>query len=190
MKPTIDWTISILAIASLIISLMTLYLSHLRGARTILAKPGKIYSCQNFYVDFAGSPSVEYTVETKLLFQNIGNQPSILFEFNPISHGNEAICHRLKPHPDSSLPVALLPGEDWSTTLSVDIKTTSGSLDEHFSGKECVQLQSTYKTNASFGRIRTKREKINIDLKPLRDDIKKNKYDQPANHPPSPFLIW
>ncbi len=76
----------VIALASFIVSVMTLYVAHLKGANINLAVPGKVYPCHGIQTQtlrhLPKDDSVgHYVLKSNLLIANTGNRSGVLYSF-------------------------------------------------------------------------------------------------------------
>ncbi len=161
-----DWTVSIASFVSLAISLITLYLAHLRGPDIKLTIQGKIFPCKGF--SYNGLDD-SFTIDTRFLVANTGNRSGILFDFRLDPANDSVRSYRLDPRPENELPLPLLAGEGWATSAHIGVKPRIGSWDNFLPRIDTLQMRAMLVTSASFGRVIHRYVKLNIDLKPMKD---------------------
>jgi len=171
--PTIDWTISVLALLSLVISITTLYLAHLRGPNISLATPGKeVYPCHGLTTTTLQPINKEeqhghFVLESRLLVANTGLRPGILFGFRLDPADNAVVTYELDPRPETMLPMILPPGEGWQTLASIQITSKSEPWKNYLESKKTVSMQAVYWVSTTFRHKKKETTKLNIDLAPL-----------------------
>ncbi len=148
----------LLALLSIIISIVTLYVAHIRGPQTKLIMSGKYI---NTLILRRNSDSI--SIETRLVIANVGIRSGILYDFSllPEHENNPRIT--INPPTDSELPRPIQPGESYNPKITIEFP------------KE--QLRKLMKTNAmtyisvnyiTSGSIRNKighNERVFIELK-------------------------
>ena len=165
MPIVIDWTIPVVAFVSLTISLMTLYLAHLRGPSVSLATSGKVYPCHGFSYDPARN---SFTVSSRLLVANTGNRSGVLFSFRLDPANEHVLSYHLDPQPEKALPLPLPPGDGWTTCVRIEFRPKAGPWEGFLARIDTLQMQAVFSASASFGRVQHKRIKLKIDLKPVQ----------------------
>lgn len=184
----------VLTIPALIISVVTLYVAHLRGPKIKLAKAERPHKCsgvvhapnpqeydpdrlQDVYGDPIQDPEAA-RLDTNIIVANQGNRSGILFDF--IVHpGNETARDviryiKLTPAPDEELPISLRPGEGWKTTLSMYVKSKSTTLEDFVGEKQILLVQAEYWASSGlFGR-QHKQEDFRVELESLRQALIQN----------------
>lgn len=175
--PTIDWTISVLALLSLVISVTTLYLAHLRGPNISLAAPGKIYPCHGLTTTALQPISKEdqhghFVLVSRLLIANTGLRPGILFGFRLDPADNAIVTYELDPRPEVMLPMILPPGEGWQTLGSIQITSKSQPWKNYLESKKTITMQAVYCVSTTFWHKKEKTVELNIDLAPLYESVR------------------
>ena len=170
-----DFTV-VLALASLVVSFLTLYLAHLRGPDINLAVPGKLYYCHglksgSIKPDISGNHWSHFVLESNLLIANTGLRPGVVFSFRVDPADSVIVDYGLDPEPETIYPVALLPGESLAMKLSVQIRPKPETWPVYLARERSVQLRAVYLVSTSFGRTKEKIVKLPIDLAPLKATI-------------------
>ena len=159
---------SALALISLVVSIVTLYVAHLRGAAIALARQSPSYHIHGVIRDVG--PGIAKVV-TKLLLANTGNRAGILFSVEANASDPIIVNVRLDPDPATALPKVLASGEAFSATLDIHIRVNQDSLDHIAALHDRAPLQVTYKATSGL-RQRTRTETIELNLDPLRASLK------------------
>jgi hypothetical protein len=176
MPIVMDWTVPFVAGLSLFVSLLTLYLAHLRGPNINLAVPGKVYPCHKVY---PGTLLITsrldeincFVVVSNLLVANTGLRPGVLFSFQVDQEDSAVVHHEFEPSPDRLLPLTLSPGEGFRTRLSLQTTSESEQWRDFLKRKRAISVRITYRVSTSLGRNKSKTEELRIDLAPLREHV-------------------
>jgi len=172
MPNSIDWTAAI-ALVSLVVSVVTLYVAHLRGPNINLAMPGKkTYPCQglrhgSLHTAADESQARGDILDANLLVANAGNRAGILFSFRLDPRDSRVTDYICAPLPEWELPRVLPPGEGWRTRVSVQIPDNADLYRDDLRSPKALQMDVVYRVSASLGRTREKTTKVYIDLAPL-----------------------
>jgi hypothetical protein len=177
-----DWSLRI-AFGSLLLSVITLYLAHLRGPNINIAVPDHIYPIHGLITQTMRNPpkadiAGHYVIVSNLLIANTGISSGILYSFRIDPDDKAVFYYELDPNPDRELPITIPPGEGWQTRLSVQISSGQKSWLEFVEGKKTINMKVEYLVSASFGRKRQKKAELKINLVPLAASIQAAKSNQ------------
>lgn len=154
----------VLSIISVVASVITIYLAHLRGPNVRIAVPGDYFPLRGLAFD----PNTRRAMaDVSVLVANEGIRPGILFSLH-LDPVDEEI-RSFKPQEGSleNLPTILLAGDGLKTGFSAGIAPTDGSWEEFLGSKKTVRVKATYRCTASFGRVVNRNTLIQIDLRPV-----------------------
>jgi hypothetical protein len=161
-----DWAPIIISTAAIIISLVTLYVTHLRGPNIQLADPGDLYSPAKSYL--GNEQNIAFLV-INLLFVNSGNRSGILYKYD-IPKGDLLvdISHE-DPTPKKLLPLVITAGEGITITPYLRLaKPGDKEWENVLVNREHVKIEFVYKTSTGFPWNKTKKKKMEIDIHDLK----------------------
>jgi hypothetical protein len=181
---------TILACLALIISVITLYVTHLQGPDIQLAENVETYPIYDLIHGFpdqvlTSNMTIEnrnggyitcYEFWTKILILNDGIRSGVLFDLRFSNPSDQAVKLYLEPDPKTSLPTAVGPGEEWSTKLYVRIFAPLGSIQE-IQEEAISNIEISYRKSMSLQKPKTKSATIKFDLSMLQDYIDKHQTD-------------
>jgi hypothetical protein len=167
---SIDLTVSILALISLVLSVLTFYVAHVRGPVVELAEHISPYPYHHMIWD--GS-SDRYTLVSKVVFASTGNRPGILYSVGVDSKDQYIVAVRSDPNPAESLPIALPPGEDWRATVDTYVAAPSGDWNRFLGDSQTVSIMVKYRVSAAFGRKIDKARILRFDTTEIKKHIRK-----------------
>ena len=162
-----EWSVFISA-AALCISLLALYLTHLRGSNMTLAEPGKLFQISGLeYMRYING----FKIVINLLIVNIGNRPGILFDFHLDPADASIVEFTYSPNPWEVMPILLSPGGHWKVKISIVVKNDDKPWKSFAESKTTLDMIAFYKANSSFGWVKQRRKKVKIDLRSLKASI-------------------
>lgn len=160
------WIPIVISAVAVVISLVTLYIAHLRGPNIQLADPGDLYSPARSY--FGSEVNIAYLV-INLLFVNSGNRSGILYEYG-IPKGDLLvnISHE-DPTPKERLPLVITAGEGIPITPYIRLaKPGDKKWDSVLRDREHITIEVVYKTSTGFPWNKTKNRELKIDIHELK----------------------
>lgn len=161
----IDWGI-VISVIAIIISLVTLYVAHLRGPNIRLADSGDKFIPAEQYIESQGRSAI---IDLNLLFMNMGIRSGILFDFD-ISKSDYLSYHKSEySEPDVVLPAVIGPGEGLRVLPRVTLQLPSDTSWEDFlRTKKYINVEVIYKPSTSYPWRRSKKHKIEVDIYRIR----------------------
>jgi len=177
MQPTqvnLDWNVSVLAIISLVVSIITLYLAHLRGPNIFI--PSKSKSLSPFSIklnNFDLNHFVEVNASCRILFINNGIRPGILYsvEMKPMHLFN---CYNIQPDILTALPVCIQPGESFEFIFKFNLTIDINNIAIVHSNIIRDKTELTYYVNSILPWMIKRKMELTIDV---TDVISKDKDD-------------
>lgn len=162
----LDWAPIILSAIAIIISLVTLYIAHLRGPSIKLAESGGLYSPVKSYY---GSQENTAVLVINLLFVNSGNRSGILFEYG-IPKGDLFVnATHEDPAPKKLLPVVITAGQGFQITPYIQIaKPGDESWENVLSNREFVTFAVNYRVSTGFFWNRDKKRELRVNIHELK----------------------
>jgi hypothetical protein len=167
-----DWAPILISAIAIFVSLVTLYISHLRGPNIKVADPGEWIIPA--YTSF-GPDNNEGSVDFNLLFVNIGNRSGILFDIN-IKHTDIIYQIGYKIPLSNILPIIILPGQgEGFKPILMTAKPSEKTWTDTLKGKEYLEIELVYKTSTSFPWNKDRRKNLRIDIRDLKEFVKQSK---------------
>jgi hypothetical protein len=172
----IDWSLMI-AIISLVLSVLTLYFAHLRGPNISVAIPNDVYSLHGLHTQTLRpvpkrNNGGHYVILSNLLVANTGISSGVLYSFRVDPNDSAVFHYELHPHPDRELPTTIPPGESWKTTLSIQISSGQKSWMEFAESKQTINMKVSYLASASLGRKIRREIELKISLAALTESVR------------------
>lgn len=157
---------------ALIISLITLYIAHLRGPNIQVADSGGwvVPSYSSF-----GPDKNEGSIDINLLFVNSGNRSGILYDIN-ITFANIIYQIVYKTPLKRILPIVISPGqgEQFKPTL-MTAKPPEKTWVDTLKDQEYLEIELTFKTSTSFPWNKIKKKFLKIDIQGLKKIVAQRK---------------
>lgn len=143
-----DWAPIIISAAAIIISLVTLYVTHLRGPNIRLADSGDRLIPIEEYIRSEGRSAA---IRLNLLFMNMGNRSGILFEYS-ISGPDYIRYHQYEyEEPETILPSIIQSGDGIYVTPSITLQLPSElNWEDFLETKKYIEVEVRFKTNKTF----------------------------------------
>jgi hypothetical protein len=172
----IDWSLMI-AVISLVLTVLTLYFAHLRGPSISVAIPNDVYPLHGLHTQTLRpvpkkSSGGHYVILSNLRVANTGISSGVLYSFRVDPNDSAVFHYELHPHPDRELPTTIPPGESWKTTLSVQISSGQRSGVEFAESKQTINMKVSYLASASLGRKIRREIDLKISLAPLTESVR------------------
>ena len=161
-----DWAPILISAIAIIISIITLYVAHLRGPNIQLADPGDLYSPVKSY--FGNEQNIAILV-INLLFVNSGNRSGILYKYD-IPKGDLLVnISHVDPIPKKLLPLVITAGEGFPMPPYLRLaKPGDKEWENVLVNREHIEIEVVYKTSTGFLGNRTKMKKVRIDIHDLK----------------------
>ena len=161
MKIVVDWTVPIMALLSLFISVLTLYLAHLRGPVISLVIPGEPYPIAKT----RDEPNFHHKVTINVLIANTGNRPGFLYHLNISSADKIYSSTHFDPPVSETLPTTLVSGAWYKVRCTMVFRLSSEEeWREFLTMHEMTRIFVMYSCSTTFRSRVTKKRLIEIDL--------------------------
>jgi hypothetical protein len=161
-----DWLPIFISAVAAIISLVTLYIAHLRGPNIQLADIGEIISPVYQYIDLNLRTA---TILVNILFVNGGNRSGILYDYQITGADFLSQVQYDDPQPETILPTVISAGNGLRFKPKIKVLLQRG---EDWFGNlkniDFITVEITYKTSTSFPWNRMKKHKIKVGIEGLK----------------------
>lgn len=160
-----------IALCSLLLSILTLYLAHLRGPKISLIVP------RNSYTPIGATnvqPEFQHKLTIKILIANTGIRSGILYNVE-VSSKEKVVSFLNLMHSPNSLPTVLQPGEGWNSNIDIVlILSDPNKWKEYVLAHQFVKIKIKYEHNSFFGFYTYGKKTINLDITHLKNYYTKN----------------
>jgi hypothetical protein len=159
---------NLMAAIALVVSIITLYLAHLRGPSIKLARPGGLFDLKGIeWLD--GHSTVG--LDVRLLVANVGNRPGVLFWVKVAVHDQAIREHPTTPRSEDELPRLLLAGEGWTTDVRLVVHPRDGSWNAFFQEHDTLDFDVIFLASASLVGVKQPSEKVRVRLDALKKEV-------------------
>jgi hypothetical protein len=158
-----DWAPIAIALIAVIVSLVTLYIAHLRGPNIRLADPGDLISPERS--TYERNENIA-TLAINLLVINLGNRSGIVHKLE-ILKGDLFVQAIYKEH--VNYPFVVHAGQGFHILPVITIaKPADLSWKDTFRNRDYVTIEVTYNVNTGIFWNRSKKSVLKIDIKDLK----------------------
>jgi hypothetical protein len=163
-KVVLDWAPIVISAIAIIVSLITLYVAHLRGPNIQLADPGDTYPISDFSLGTKAG-----RLDLNFLIVNAGIRSGILFSLS-IPTSNFIYDFYYKDNFDSKLPMIIPSGQGKNIKIAIAIaKAPDKTWIDILNDYDYLPLEVNYKSSTSFPWNRNNNEKFKIDISNLKE---------------------
>lgn len=162
---TIDWTI-LISIASLILSILSIYLAHIRGPQITLVIPKKLHPITNTRNE---KSTFHHVIVVKFLIANTGIRSGILNSIELSSKEKIFSSTYIDPNIINELPKILQPGEGFNLSYDIVLRLDDeiewmGYLATHKS----FEIEIIYSHTTTFNPRKISKQKIILDISHIK----------------------
>jgi len=152
------WISLILAVISICVSIITLYIAHIRGPQIKLNYEGKTAKI----IESRRSPDL-ITLTIRLIISNIGTRTGILYNFSLIPKHKSNPRIEISPPTDTELPKPIQPGEYYEPKIIIEFPKEP--LRKSIETNHTLVIEAKYSSSGSFQKYVNNSDTIEVDLK-------------------------